>query len=207
MVDDHMLLSQAIADVVDNFKDFSVLYTAKNGADLIEKLKANVTLPNLILMDVNMPLMNGIETTKYLHENYPEIKVMALSVEEDENTILAMIRAGAKGYLLKDVDKKTLEMAVTAIMETGLYHSNAVSELLMKSQTKKFNVGDIELKPLEMELLKLICSELTYKEMAEKLNISAKSVDGYRDNLFHKLEVKNRIGLVLYAIKHKIYIP
>ena len=207
VVDDHTLLSQAISGIANDFKDFEVLYTCKNGADLIEQLKDQKKIPNLILMDVNMPIMNGIETTQWLFDHHPQVCVLALSVEEDENTILKMIRAGARGYLLKDIDRTTLEFACNKIMETGLYHSNAVSEILMNSFNGKTTAKQHDLKDIEFELLKLICSEMTYKEIADKMNTSAKSVDGYRENLFQKLGVKNRIGLVLYAIKNKFYTP
>lgn len=204
IIEDHTLLSQAIADVVNNFEKFRVVYSCKNGADFIERMNTNSTVPDVILMDVNMPIMNGVETTKWVSEHYPTISVLALTVEEDENTILKMIRAGAKGYLLKDVDKNTLEMALLRTMETGFYHSNMVTDVLVNSVTGKSNSDEI-LKENEIEFLKLICTEMTYKEIANKMCLSPKTIDGYRDNLFVKLNVKNRIGLVIYAIKNKIF--
>lgn len=206
LVEDHTLLSQAIAGIVDKFESFKVSYLCKNGAELVDKFKVKENIPQIVLMDINMPIMNGIETTKWITENHPEVAVLALTVEEDENTILKMIRAGAKGYLLKDVDKQTLEIALSKIIETGVYHSNIVTDALMNSVTGKAQ-QEIVLKENEVEFLKLICTELTYKEVAEKMCLSPKTIDGYRDNLFAKLNVKNRIGLVLYAIKNKIYIP
>jgi DNA-binding NarL/FixJ family response regulator len=205
IVEDHTLLSQAIAGVVDKFESFKVSYQCKNGTEIVEQFKSKNNIPDIVLMDINMPIMNGIETTKWINDNHPNVNVLALTVEEDENTILKMIRAGAKGYLLKDVDKKTLEIALLKIMETGSYHSDLVTSALMNSITGK-NQLDISLKENEIEFLKWLCTELTYKEIAEKMNLSPKTIDGYRDNLFVKLEVKNRIGLVLYAIKHKIYV-
>jgi DNA-binding NarL/FixJ family response regulator len=205
IVEDHTLLSQAIAGVVDKFESFKVSYQCKNGTEIVEQFKSKNNIPDIVLMDINMPIMNGIETTKWINDNHPNVNVLALTVEEDENTILKMIRAGAKGYLLKDVDKKTLEIALLKIMETGSYHSDLVTSALMNSITGK-NQLDISLKENEIEFLKWLCTELTYKEIAEKMNLSPKTIDGYRDNLFVKLEVKNRIGLVLYAIKNKIYV-
>ena len=203
IIEDHTLLSEAIAGVVETFEQFEVAFLCKNGAGLIEKLKSNA-LPEIILMDVNMPIMNGIETTKWLSENHPDIYVLALTVEEDESTILKMIRAGAKGYLLKDVDKKTLEFALLKTIETGFYHSNIVVDVLVNSVTGKNSNTEV-LKDTEIEFLKLLCTEMTYKEIANKMNLSPKTIDGYRDNLFVKLNVKNRIGLVIYAIKNKIF--
>lgn len=203
IIEDHTLLSEAIAEVINKFELFHVDFLCKNGADLVEKLKKH-SAPKIILMDVNMPIMNGIETTKWLSENHPEIYVLALTVEEDESTILKMIRAGAKGYLLKDVDKKTLEFALKKTIETGFYHSNLVVDVLVNSVTGKSNTKEA-LKDTEIEFLKLLCTEMTYKEIANKMHLSPKTIDGYRDNLFVKLDVKNRIGLVIYAIKNKIF--
>ena len=203
IVDDHTLLLQAIGDIVNSFNNFKVSCLCKNGKELIEEIKLR-NIPDLVLMDVNMPIMNGIETTQFLFENYPEIRVLALTVEEDENTILKMIRAGAKGYLLKDTDKQTLEKAMIKTVETGYYHSNNISEILSNSFCFG-NSTDNFLKENELAFLKLACSELTYKEIADKMHLSPKTIDGYRDNLFLKLNVKNRIGLVLYAIKNKIH--
>ncbi|MBL7886682.1 MAG: response regulator transcription factor [Flavobacterium sp.] len=204
--EDHTLLSQAIAGVVEGFENFEVLYLCKNGEELIEKLTLENRKPEIVLMDVNMPIMNGIETTKWLNDHYPNINVLALTVEEDENTILKMIRSGAKGYLLKDVDKKTLEKALHKIIETGFYHSHNVADVLMNSFTGK-TTYEAQLKEQEIEFLKLLCTESTYREIAEYMKLSPKTIDGYRDSLFIKLDVKNRIGLVLYAVKHKIFIP
>lgn len=203
IVDDHLLLSQAIAGIVNGFENFEVIYLCKNGQDLVNKFKLN-QIPDIVLMDVNMPIMNGIETTQYIAKHYPNVNVLALTVEEDENTILTMIRCGAKGYLLKDTDKKVLEEALNKIMETGFYHSNIVADALMHSVSKPSDYKPI-LKDVEIELLKLICTELTYKEIADKMNLSPKTIDSYRDNLFEKLDVKNRVGLVLYAIKNEIF--
>ncbi|ESU22306.1 hypothetical protein FEDK69T_22890 [Flavobacterium enshiense DK69] len=206
IVEDHRLLSEAIAGVIDNFNQFNVSYQCKNGKDLIEKFNQNRTYPDIVLMDINMPVMNGIETTKWLSKNHPEVNVHALTVDEDENTILKMIQAGAKGYLIKDIDKKTLEIALLKIINTGFYHSNIAIDALVNSVTGKSTSKEI-LKESEKEFLKLLCTEFTYKEIANKMCLSPKTIDGYRDNLFVKLNVKNRIGLVMYAIKHKIYVP
>jgi DNA-binding NarL/FixJ family response regulator len=205
IVEDHTLLLQAIAEIVMKFENFRVSFLCKNGADLVNKLNVSESRPDLVLMDVNMPVMNGIETTKWLTDNFPEIKVLALTVVEEEHTILRMLRAGARGYLLKDVDKNTLETALNKVMETGYFHSNTVAAVLYNSSSGKAN-PEIILKNTEIEFLKLLCTELTYKEIADKMFLSPKTIDGYRDTLFIKLNVKNRIGLVLYAIKNDIFI-
>jgi DNA-binding NarL/FixJ family response regulator len=204
IVEDHTLILEAISELVNSFDNFEVMYLCKNGEELVTKLKSAKNIPELILMDVNMPIMNGVETTYYLKENYPDVKVIALSVVEDEQAIIEMLKAGAKGYLLKDVEKYTLELALNEVIKKGFYHTKNVSDILIKSLNE--DEGKIlKLKDREKEFIKLVCTELTYKEIADKMFLSPKTIDGYRDALFQKLNVKNRIGLVVYAIKHNIF--
>jgi DNA-binding NarL/FixJ family response regulator len=207
IVDDHTLLSQAIAVMVNTFDKFKVLYTCKNGKELIEKFtESPKKIPDIVLMDVNMPMMNGIETTSWIAKNHPLVNVIALSVEDEEMTILKMLRVGAKGYLLKDVEKKILEHALIEVMNVGFYHSKSIANILIKSLSigKK---NSAEIKENELTFMKFACTELTYKEIADKMFLSPKTIDGYRDSLFDKLDVRNRVGLVIYAIKNKIYTP
>ncbi len=204
VVDDHTLLSQAIATMVNTFTNFNVLYTCKNGQELIAKFSDTKTIPDVVLMDINMPIMNGIETTAWISKHHPKTNVMALSVEDDDKTVLKMLKAGAIGYLLKDTEKRILEKALLEIVENGFYHTKNVTNLLMKSISGKVE-QEIILKDKEIQFLKLSCTELTYKEIADQMNLSPKTIDGYREVLFNKLNVKNRVGLVTYAIKNKIY--
>lgn len=205
VVDDHNLLSEAIGDMVDSFDVFQTLHISNNGKELLTKLEKPKNIPDIILMDVNMPVLNGIETTKIIAEKYPQIHVLALSVEEDENTILQMLRAGAKGYLVKDTKKNILEQALQETMDKGFYHTNTVTNILMDSLSTKQSSTNWDLKEKELEFIKYACTELTYKEIAELMCMSAKTVDNYRERVFTKLNVKNRIGLVLFAIKHGLY--
>ncbi|MCH2489530.1 MAG: response regulator transcription factor [Flavobacteriales bacterium] len=206
VVDDHNLLSQAIGGLISDFEDFEVLYLCSNGKELLDKLKNPKNIPDIVLMDVNMPIMNGIETTTILREEYPQIKVLALSIEEDENIILKMLRAGAKGYLMKDTRKSELKNALSEVMEKGYYHTNTVAKVLVNSlKTEKTGVS--ALKEREIEFIKHACTEKTYKEIADEMCLSYKTIEGYRNALFEKLNLRNRTGLVIYAIKNKIYTP
>ncbi len=204
VVDDHFLLSQAIGGLVQEFKNFDVLYLCKNGQELLDKFENPKNIPDLVLMDIKMPILNGIETTEKLKKDFPDVKVLALSIEEDEYTILKMLRAGAKGYLMKDTKKDILEKALLEVIQNGQYYTNTVSKILMESIEKNI---DTEIKDKELEFIKLACTDMSYKEIAETMFCSYKTVEGYRDSLYKKLGIKNRIGLMLFAIHHNIFTP
>lgn len=205
IVDDHTLLSQAIGGLVHDFKNFETLYLCKNGQELLDKCKNPAFVPDVVLMDVNMPILNGIETTQALKTVHPDIKVMALSVEENEETILKMLRAGARGYLMKDTKKDILEEALEQLMEKGFYHTGNVTQLLIGSLNGTKDA--LQLKEREIDFLKLACTEMNYKEIASKMFLSPKTIEGYRDSVYEKLGIKNRIGLVLFAIKAGYFKP
>ena len=204
VVDDHTLLSQAIAGLVSSFENFEVLYTCKNGKEFITRLKDPKMIPDIVLLDINMPIMNGLETTEYLAQHFSQVKVLALSVEEDDTTIRKMIQLGAKGYLLKDTQKEILQSALNQVIHTGFYYSQKVTHLLMDSLHHKETPLQC-LKKRELEFIRKACSDKTYKEIADEMCLSPKTIEGYRDAIFDKLQIRNRIGLVLYAIKNKLY--
>lgn len=203
IVDDHTLLSQAIGNLVESFDDFETDGIFKNGQELINALNNKEINPKIILMDVNMPVLNGIETTKIVSKEFPSISILALSVDEEENTIIHMLKSGAKGYLSKDIQKDILHLALTTTLNQGFFHTQNVTDALLGSLKKK-NEFD-ELKEREIEFIQLACSDLTYREIADKMFLSPKTIDNYRDAVFSKLNIKNRVGLVLFAIKSGIY--
>ncbi|SNR40874.1 two component transcriptional regulator, LuxR family [Lutibacter agarilyticus] len=206
IVDDHMLFSQALNSLVSKFDEFNVIKVLNDGAEVVDYFKNNNPEPDVILMDIQMPIMNGIEAANWLKNNRPTMKVIALSMECEEETILAMLRAGAKGYLLKDIHPSVLKHAINEVHTNGFYYTENVTSTLLNANTLGLNKSNIVLKDRELEFLKLTCSELTYKQIAEKMFLSPKTVENYREALFEKLEAKTRIGLVLYAIKQKIVI-
>jgi DNA-binding NarL/FixJ family response regulator len=207
VVDDHLLMSQAIASLVDSFEEFKVLFICNTGQGFLDKLKTCDELPDIVLIDISMPGLNGIQTTQLVTEIYPRINILALTVIEDENSIIKMLKSGAKGYLLKDIEKSELEIALIEVMTQGYYHTRDVSNVLIKSLIGDPDGSKVDLKNTELEFIKYVCSEMTYKEIAKNMYRSPKTIDGYRDTLFKKLQVKNKIGLVIYAIKNNIYTP
>ncbi|NER13917.1 response regulator [Leptobacterium flavescens] len=203
IVDDHLLFAQSLDSLVSSFGDYEVTFHATNGKNFIENLDRLKEKPDVVLLDINMPIMNGIETMSWLKENKPEQKVIALSMDDSEETIIKMLRLGAKGYLLKDIHPQVFKRAITDVIEKGFYYSERITNTLLDTLDRKDKNEDVFLKDREIEFLKLACTEKTYKEIAGEMYLSPKTIDGYRETLFDKLEVKSRIGLVLYAIKHK----
>lgn len=193
VVDDHLFMSQAIASLVNSFEEFKVLFICNNGQEFLDKLKVCDELPDIVLIDISMPGLNGIQTTQLVTEVYPRIIILALTVIEDENAIIKMLKSGAKGYLLKDIEKSELEIALIEVMTQGYYHTKYVSNALIKSLIGDSDDSKVNLKHTELEFIKYVCSEMTYKEIAKSMYRSPKTIDGYRDTLFKKLQVKNKI--------------
>jgi DNA-binding NarL/FixJ family response regulator len=205
ITDDHTLLRNALARLVNSFDGYTVMMEADNGKDLRNKIMSHL-VPDVVLLDVNMPEMDGFETTQWLHKNYPFIKILALSMLSDEKTIIKMFRLGATGYLLKNTDAEELKKALDAVVNKNVYLSEYVSAKLVRglhTDTEE-NIKPVLLNERERDFLRLACSELTYKDIAEKMNLSARTVDDYRQSLFTRLKVHSRVGLVMYAIKNGI---
>jgi two-component system, NarL family, invasion response regulator UvrY len=207
LTDDHTLLRNGLAQLVQSL-GHTVLFEANNGKDLVAKLDAT-NLPDLVLLDINMPEMDGYETAQWLKQNHPDVNVLALSMYDNENSIIKMLKCGAKGYILKDSDPAELKAAIDAVMSKGYYYSDLVSGKLIHAINKIDDAGsDIHtvtnLSERETDFLKYSCTELTYKEIAEKMFVSPRTIDGYRDALFEKLNIKTRVGLAMYAIKNGI---
>ncbi len=205
LVDDHILLRNGLANLISSFDRYDVLFEANNGKDFLARLRAT-NLPDIVLLDINMPEMDGYETSLWLKKNHPQIKVLALSMYDNEASIIRMLKNGAKGYILKDIDPLEFKAALDSLVRKGFYYSDLVTGKLIhavNSFEEPESTGKtlIQLNDRELEFLKLACTEMTYKEIADKMFVSPRTVDGYRDSLFEKLNCKTRVGLVMYAIK------
>lgn len=209
LVDDHKLFRKGLISLIElvNTK-YHILFEADNGVDLQQKIDAK-NLPNIILMDVSMPKMDGFASVEWLKEKYPTVKVLVVSMVEKEETIVKMLKLGVKGYLCKDVEPKELGEALEAVNNKGYYYTDFITGKLVHS-LQNGNVEkqkELEINPInnqEKQFLELACSELTYAEIADKMCLSPKTIDGYRNSLFEKLKVKSRVGLVLFAIKNRM---
>ncbi|UKT64601.1 response regulator transcription factor [Pedobacter mucosus] len=201
IVDDHILIAKALQGIIDNFMGFEVIFVCENGEDLIKKLKCNKKNPDIILLDISMPIMDGFETVTWLTAQYPEIKVMALSMQGEEKSVIKMVSNGAKGYLLKNAHPVELENALTKLDINGFFYPDWASKIIFSSLNKGKDT-EIKISDREKEFLKYIITELTYKEIADKMCCSPRTVESYRDQLCEKLELKTRVGLAVFAIKN-----
>lgn len=207
MADDHVLLRKGLADLLTNL-GYDVLFQADNGEEFIEKLKTNPQ-PDIVLLDINMPKKDGYDTALWLKRNKPDIKVLALSMYDDENAIIRMLKNGARGYILKDTEPADLKTAIESVLKKGFHYSEMVTGKLIHT-INAMEEADTDIRHTlglnekEIKFLKLAATEKTYKEIAEEMHLSPRTIDGYRDDLFEKLNVKSRVGLVLFAIKNGV---
>lgn len=210
LVDDQVLFREGIASLIKNEEGFSLTMEADNGIDFLSKLKSMDELPDVLLMDMEMPGMDGMQLNDELRKKSPSVKVIVLSVHAGERLMARMIHAGACGYLLKNCNKDELLTAIRSVFNNGFYITPGVLKAIQSPAANAKGVTNIqsipiELSPRESEVLQLICMEYNNVEIAEKLFISVRTVDGHRNNLLAKTGCHNTAGLVLFAVKHRIF--
>ncbi|WP_338410747.1 response regulator transcription factor [uncultured Flavobacterium sp.] len=203
IVDDHVLIANALSSIISNFHSFEVLYVCENGKDLQEKFSKN-NIPDIVLLDISMPIMNGFETAFWLKETYPDILIMALSMQDDEQSLIKMIKNGAKGYMLKNVHPIELENALLKLFSNGHFFPEwAASKVFTSLSDDNIDAErEIILSDREKEFLKYTVTEMNYREISEKMFCSPRTIENYRDSLFEKLELKTRVGLAVYTLKN-----
>ncbi|MEP0262290.1 response regulator transcription factor [Dokdonia sp.] len=214
IVDDHILFAKALKTLVSGFEDTYVVFVAKNGKEFIEYLKSDHEQPDVVLLDVRMPIMNGLSTMAWIKDNCPEINVIAITMEDDEETISNMIFFGCKGYLLKDVEPTELNASIIQASKGEFIYNDIVNESLREKATNGIpeeqeeeinNHKKLVLKPTDEEFLNYLCgTDLGYKEIAARMHLSPKTIDNRRAELFRKLGVHSRVGAVIYVMKHKL---
>ena len=199
IVDDHQLFVKSLSLLLSSIDNFTVVVEALNGKDLQEKMKGMTVLPDIMLVDVEMAVMDGISTAVWLTHTHPLIKLVALSMDDSHKKIIAMIKAGCCAYLLKDTHPNELEKALNEIASKGYYNadiSNINYRRLLQAEKE-----EIHLTEKENKFLQYAASDLTYKQIADKMDQSERTIDGYREKLFQKFKVQSRVGLVLEAIR------
>jgi two-component system, NarL family, invasion response regulator UvrY len=204
LADDHGLLRNALAALIDNFDNCKVIYQANDGKELLDMIQQG-TQPDIVLLDLNMPVMDGHETAAWLQKNMPEVRVLMLTMYDSELLLIRLLQAGVKGFLKKDIHPSELRFSIQSVMQTGYYYSNHTSgklaNLFRLGENDSLVLQKVMLNEQEMKFLELACTELTYKEMALEMKLNPRAIDNLRDHLFEKLDVKSRVGLALFAIR------
>jgi len=210
IVDDEHLFLKGLEGILNEVPDFRVMFTAVGGADLLECLDSLETMPDIILLDLRMEPMNGIDTTRALKEKYPELRVIILSTYYREAFLGYMVKLGVSAFLPKNMAPEELAQVIRKVHEKGLFlsdqHVVAVREQIMSG--KRFESpllqDTVALTARELEVLRAICDQLTSQEIAEKLFVSVRTVEGHRNNLLLKTGAKNTVGLVMFALLNNI---
>jgi DNA-binding NarL/FixJ family response regulator len=208
IADDEILIRKGIKAILEQEDNFEVVFEASNGNELIDYLNSENELPEIILMDIRMPLLNGLETTKLINKNLPNIKIVALSSYNSPTFIYNMLDVGAVCYISKSASQEKMISSINTVVQNGFYFENIILDYINTGLEKSKSLFDNDfLTERETEVLKLICEQKSATEIGNILNISSRTVDGHRNNLLLKTESKNVIGLVLFAIQNNIYMP
>jgi len=207
LADDHTLLMDALSSLINGFDGFRITGVAGNGNEVV-RLLSDGNAPDVILLDLNMPQMDGFETTRWLSKNHPEVKILILTMYDSDIALIRLLQEGVRGFLKKDIHPDELRQALITVVEQGYYYTNStggkIAALFRKSQGDQSALEKHNLTEKEMEFLQLVSGDMTYKEIAMKLHLSTRVVDSYRETLFEKLDVRSRVGLAVYAIKNGI---
>ena len=207
IADDHKIFRKGVILSLRPYTNIKFVQEAENGQDLIDGLE--LSQPDVVLMDLRMPLKDGIETTKYLASNHPNIHILALTMFEDERFVIHMMEIGANGYLLKSADPQEIKQAIVEVNTKGYYLNNFVNRILLKKSHARHKSPpnpnqDVSVNEREKNVLKYICMEYTAQEIAQKLEISPRTVEAIKDRLMERFGVKNTAGLVFFAVKNNL---
>lgn len=207
LADDHILLRDALASLINTFDEFRVIDVAANGNEVIQVFEKR-NIPDIVILDLNMPLMDGYDTTNWLRKKHPDVKILILTMYDSDIALIRLLQVGVRGFLKKDVHPEELKAALKSVIENGYYYSNnttgKLASFFHKNYTNHTSIEKAMLTEREIEFLRLASTEMTYKEIAYNMQITPRAIDGYRDALFEKLDVKSRVGLAIYSVKNGI---
>jgi DNA-binding NarL/FixJ family response regulator len=209
LADDEVLFRKGISFLLQRESNFNIVFEANDGQELVDYLKSVETLPDIVITDLKMPNLNGVETTKILHADFPELKVITLTSYNTPSFISNMIQVGAVSYIVKNASPEEVVLTINEVANKGFYYNEEVMKVIYKDiisgkQSAKSDLDSMQLTTREIEILKLICKQYNAVEIAETLSISPRTAEGHRNNLLLKTQTKNIAGLVVYAIQNNI---
>lgn len=207
IADDHLIFRKGVILSLKAYTNIQFIFEADNGQELIDGIEKEQ--PDIVLLDLRMPVKDGIETTKFLNKHYPNIRILILTMFEDERFVGHLMESGANGYLLKSTEPAEIKQALSDVMKNGFYLNNFVNRVLIKKNyaKQKFNPNlksEIVISDKEKEVLSLVCMEFTAQEIAQKMDISPRTVEAIKDRLMERFGVKNSVGLVFFAMKNSL---
>lgn len=210
IADDHELVREGFDVMIGKFKDIKLVGQASNGKELLELIP--LLKPDVVFVDVKMPILDGVQTARKISENYPHVGIIALTMYDSENLITDMVESGAKSYLIKNASKNEVYEAIQAVYKGENYYCKQTHEklthIILKNKPNPFRKNKtVSFTPREKEIITLICQEYSSKEIASKLDISTRTVEGYRERIQEKMEVKNMAGIVVYAMRKGLFVP
>ncbi len=210
IADDHEIFRDGFKLTISKVEDIHLLGEASNGRELVELCQ--IHNPHVVITDIKMPIMDGIEAAKKIRETMPHIGIIGLSMFDEDELIMEMLEAGAKGYLLKNADKQEVIDAIKTVYNDEPFYcrqtSNKLAQMIAKSKFNPYaSKPKVEFTEKEIEIIQLICQEFTNKEIADRLFLSIRTIEGYRLKILERMEVKNTVGLVVYAIQHDLFDP
>jgi DNA-binding NarL/FixJ family response regulator len=207
LADDHVLLRTALASLIDGFGNCRVIHQSGTGKELAACISSG-NIPDVVILDLNMPDMDGFETAAWMQKNAPQVHVLMLTMYDSELSLIRLLQSGVKGFLKKDIHPSELKFAIESVVHSGYYYSNhATGKLVNLFRQEPDGTSGLQkaiISDQELQFLKLVCSDLTYKAIALQMGLNPRSVDTLRDQLFVKLDVKSRVGLAMVAIRHGI---
>lgn len=201
LVDDHKLFRSGIKEMLSSMNQFEVIFEADNGEDFFERIGTK-WMPDMVLLDITMPKLNGVEVSERLKLEYPKIKIIVVSMSAEPDIVFKMVKLGVEGFILKHSDKKEFLTALQTVLDGDTYFCNTVNKVLLDNLKNKPTQSLLNSK--EILFLKLLYEQLSYQDIATQMNVSVRTVEGYRDQLFEKLNIRNKMGLVIFAIKNKL---
>lgn len=208
LVDDEILFRKGISFILQREENIDVLFEASNGEELISNLNNSDTKPDIVIMDLKMPVLNGVEATKVIRKFFPDIKIIALTSYDTRSFVINMIQVGAVAYLVKNTTPADLIYTINEVAKKGFFYNEkilkTIQDTMLPSKNSRINLESGFLSPREIEVLQLICNQKTTAEIAEELFLSPRTVEGHRNNLLLKTESRNIAGLVVYAIQNEI---
>jgi two-component system invasion response regulator UvrY len=209
LVDDHVVMRNGLKEIIELMGNYKIIAQYNNGRQLADDIPFK-KVPDLIIMDLTMPIMDGRQTLEWLKDNDHSYRILILTVNTPDSTIISLYKLGVRGYLEKNCSARELQRAIDNIIESGYHHNEFLARALQEDDKPKIDEREQMLKKMtrrELDFMQLVChdDEYTYDQMADKLNVSRRTVDGYREALFEKFNIKSKTGLVLFAIRHKIF--